>query len=177
MKNIPNLLSISRILTSFILFWFKPFSLEFYVVYALCGVSDILDGYIARKTNSISKIGATLDSIGDFLLVVILLFIITPLIHIPIWVLWWVGTVAVIRMLSLSVAAFKFKAFVFLHTYANKLTGGLLFLLLFALSLKNPTIYFFLVCFVATVSAVEEFILLINMKELNRDAKSIFYNK
>lgn len=173
-KNLPNVLSIIRIIASITLFWQKPFSEVFYAVYVLCGISDILDGYIARKTKTSSRLGAALDSAADFLLVLILLVIMIPLIQLPTWAIWWSSTIIVIRIISLSIAAVKFKTFAFLHTYANKLTGGLLFLFIFSLPFSYWTHFLLSVCLVATFSAVEEFLLMIKMKDLNRDVKSFY---
>ena len=43
----------------------EPLSVLFYAIYILCGISDVLDGYIARKSNSVSKSGAFIDSIAS----------------------------------------------------------------------------------------------------------------
>ncbi|HGH0401081.1 TPA: CDP-alcohol phosphatidyltransferase family protein [Clostridioides difficile] len=43
-------------------------SLPFWICYFWCGISDILDGLIARKLRQQSGIGAKLDSIADFIL-------------------------------------------------------------------------------------------------------------
>lgn len=48
-KNVPNILSGLRILLAIILMVIKPFSVMFWIIYAICGVSDMIDGYIARK--------------------------------------------------------------------------------------------------------------------------------
>ena len=67
LKFIPNLLSISRIILAFI---FIPIFLSnnfgwATVVLIIASVSDFFDGYIARKFNVKSKLGAILDPIGD----------------------------------------------------------------------------------------------------------------
>ena len=51
-----------RIIGAISLLTIEPLSVFFYVVYFVCGISDILDGYIARKMNAVSKVGATLAS-------------------------------------------------------------------------------------------------------------------
>ena len=54
---------------SVFLLFLPVFSPGFYVVYLLCGLSDMADGTIARKTNSVSKPGSQLDSIADLIFV------------------------------------------------------------------------------------------------------------
>lgn len=70
MKNVPNEITIFRILLSISLFFIKPFSSLFLVIYLLCGFSDMIDGYIARKMNATSKLGAILDSIADVVFII-----------------------------------------------------------------------------------------------------------
>ena len=71
MKNLANYISISRILMSIVLIATKTFSLTFYIIYLYCGISDMLDGYIARKSKNISEIGARLDSVADIIFVIV----------------------------------------------------------------------------------------------------------
>ena len=66
MKNLANYISVSRIIMSIMLLITKTFSTTFYIIYIYCGISDMLDGFIARKTKNESKIGAGLDSIATF---------------------------------------------------------------------------------------------------------------
>ena len=66
-SEIPNLITLSRIVISaLLLFLSLPFWL-FIVLYIICGVSDILDGFLARKLNAESKKGKLLDSVADLL--------------------------------------------------------------------------------------------------------------
>ena len=54
MKNVPNFITCIRILGTIILLFIDPFTTGFYVLYTFCGVTDVLDGLIARKFNAIS---------------------------------------------------------------------------------------------------------------------------
>ncbi len=67
LKFIPNLLSILRIILAFI---FIPVFLSnnfgwAVAIFVIAAVSDFFDGYIARKFNVKSELGAMLDPIGD----------------------------------------------------------------------------------------------------------------
>ncbi|ULQ60571.1 CDP-alcohol phosphatidyltransferase family protein [Brucepastera parasyntrophica] len=66
-KNIPNILSISRIIMSVALFAVNGNTVLLLLLLSLIGLTDILDGYIARKYNAESPLGARLDSLGDFI--------------------------------------------------------------------------------------------------------------
>lgn len=173
-KHIPNLISFSRILISLTLLIIEPFSVLFFIVYLLCGISDILDGYIARKFNLVSRNGQILDSIADFVCIVIFLYIFLKLNICPRWGMYWIVGIAVCRLLALSIIFIRFNQFAFLHTYANKLTGLLLFCFPIVYLLFGITISMVLLCLIASTSALEELIISITSKELNRDIKSMF---
>jgi CDP-diacylglycerol---glycerol-3-phosphate 3-phosphatidyltransferase len=83
MKAIPNCISVSRIIFSLVLLFVKPLSVVFYVIYIICGFTDIVDGFIARKTGTTSNLGVRIDSMGDMVMVGVLsLFpILLPYVH------------------------------------------------------------------------------------------------
>ena len=73
-KHIPNFLTILRVLLIpvMILFFYMPYEWSRFVacwVFVLAGITDFLDGYIARKYNVSSKLGAFLDPVADKLTV------------------------------------------------------------------------------------------------------------
>lgn len=173
-KNIPNLISISRIVGTVVLLFFKPFSIPFFIIYALCGISDILDGMIARKMDLESKMGQVLDSIADFLMISILLLVLVPYLDLPLWGIYWVVIIAVIRFVSLGVGFLRYRKLAFLHTYANKFTGVVLFCspFFYVISGLHTTIIF--LCIIASISALEELVINVLSKELWRDIKSVF---
>ena len=65
--NIPNLLSILRIIIigPFVYYFLKDDYLMAAIMIAISGLSDMFDGYIARKFNQITKLGAMLDPVAD----------------------------------------------------------------------------------------------------------------
>lgn len=73
-KHIPNFLTILRVILIpvMILFFYLPYEWSRFVacgVFVLAGITDFLDGYIARKYNVSSKLGAFLDPVADKLTV------------------------------------------------------------------------------------------------------------
>jgi phosphatidylglycerophosphate synthase len=58
---VPNMLSVLRIILSVILISYRPVSIVFIVVYIAIGITDVLDGIIARKFGYESDLGAKLD--------------------------------------------------------------------------------------------------------------------
>ena len=155
-KHIANILTGSRILGSVLLLFFPAFSLGFYITYILCGFSDMIDGTIARKTNGISKFGSRLDTIADFVFVLVSLFKLLPAIHIPGWLWIWGGVIAVIKISNIIWGYVSKKQFISMHTIMNKLTGLLLFLLPLTMSFMELKCTAIVVCFIATFSAIQE---------------------
>ena len=156
MKHIANILTGWRILGSLLLLFFPAFSTEFYITYLLCGFSDMIDGTIARKTNSASKFGSQLDTIADLIFVVVSLFKLLPAIHIPQWLWIWGGVIAVIKISNIIWGYFSKKEFISLHTRMNKATGLLLFILPMTIPLWELKYTSIVVCLIATFSAIEE---------------------
>jgi len=155
-KHIANIITGSRILGSILLLFFPVFSLEFYITYLICGFSDMADGTIARKTNSTSKFGSQLDTIADFIFVVVSLFKLLPTLHIPWWLWIWGGVIAVIKISNIVLGYVSKKQFISLHTIMNKVTGLLLFLLPLTISFAELKYIAIVVCSIATISAIQE---------------------
>ena len=61
-----NMVTCCRIICSLWMLFFPAFSGGFYALYGLCGFTDMIDGAIARKTNTVSRFGAALDTVADF---------------------------------------------------------------------------------------------------------------
>ena len=155
-KHIANILTGFRILGSILLLFFPAFSLGFYITYLLCGFSDMIDGTIARKTNSTSEFGSQLDTIADLIFVVVSLFKLLTAINIPQWLWIWGGVIAVIKISNIIWGYVSKKQFISLHTIMNKVTGLLLFLLPLTLSFVELKYSSFVVCSIATFSAIQE---------------------
>ena len=154
MKHIPNIITTLRFLGAACLLLCNPAGAAFWVIYGLCGVSDMLDGYLARKLHAESKTGAVLDSIADICFVACCAIRLIPIIQIPSWLWIWAGVIIAIKLVNQISALIVCNGFCFPNTSANKLTGLLLFLFV-------PTVFWSIVplAFVAaaaTFAAVQE---------------------
>lgn len=132
------------------------FSRAFYALYITAGVSDIVDGTIARKTGTVSEFGSKLDTVADFVLVVVCMIKLIPVIQIPTWLLVWIIMIAVIKAINLASGYVMRKEMVALHTVMNKVTGILLFVLPLTLTFFDLVYSGVLVCAVATFAAIQE---------------------
>jgi CDP-diacylglycerol---glycerol-3-phosphate 3-phosphatidyltransferase len=173
LKTIPNYISFSRIIFSLILIFVKPLSVAFYIIYIICGFSDIVDGFIARKTVTTSLLGAKLDSIADMIMIGVLLFVLYPIINPATEIVIWIISIAIIRLASMVLALEKYKIFASIHTYGNKTTGIVLFIFPLLLPYVNTTVLMYIICAVASISAIEEFIIQLTSSQLQLNKQSI----
>ena len=155
-KHIANIFTGCRIFGSILLLFFPVFSVDFYITYILCGLSDMIDGTIARKTNSTSKFGSQLDTSADFIFAMVSLFKLLPAINIPRWLWIWGGLIAVMKISNIIWGYVSKKQLISLHTHMNKVTGLLLFLWPLAISFAELKCIAIAVCSLATLSAIQE---------------------
>ena len=151
-----NLVTTIRILCSVALLFCAALSPWFYVLYITAGVSDMVDGWVARKTNTVSEFGSKLDTVADILFVVACLVKLLPILHLPVWIYVWVGLIACIKVFNIVYSYVVRKQFLTDHSILNKVTGALLFLLPLTLSVIDVKYSAAVVCVVATVAAVKE---------------------
>ena len=178
-KNIPNIITGLRIIGTGCLLFTKPLSTWFYIIYILTGVTDVLDGFIARKTGCTSEFGARLDSIADILFYAVLLIRLLPeMIKIlPSWIWIFVGVILVIRAAAYATAYVKYRRFASLHTYMNKLTGTSIFLFPFSMAFPIATPVAIAVCCIAVWASSEELLIHLLHGGYSEGAKSIFLMK
>ena len=154
MKHIPNAITILRFFGAACLSLCNPAGAAFWAIYGLCGISDMLDGYLARKLHAESKTGAVLDSVADLCFVACCAIRLIPVVQIPTWLWIWAGVIVAIKIVNQVSALIVSRNFCFPHTKANKLTGFLLFLTAPALFWSIVPIV--IVAGVATFAAVQE---------------------
>lgn len=153
---IANMITACRILFSVILLWCPVFSPAFCGWYVLAGITDMIDGTVARKTGTDSDFGAKLDTSADIVFIAAAAYKLLPLMEIPrgIWI--WIGLIAVIKVINLISGLVMHKQFVSMHTLANKITGLLLFVLPLTLTVADIRYSAIPICALATFAAVQE---------------------
>ena len=156
MKHLPNVISVLRFLGAVCVLFFGVESCAFWVIYFVCGLSDMVDGYLARKLGCESKTGAMLDSMADLVFVVCCCFKLIPALAFPKWLWIWAGAIVAIKVINQISVLVMYKKCFFPHTIANKVTGVLLFVgvpLTFFLGSIIPVI---VIAVFATFAAVQE---------------------
>lgn len=175
MKNIPNILTICRMILSIGFIFTINQRVPFVIIFLLCGATDVLDGYLARRMKLVSISGAKLDSAADLLMYataipVFLISIGNELVRFyP-----FLAVVIFIRLLNLLIARLKYRSFLILHTWGNKIAGLLTYatVCLYMIISWNGIIYIALV--IATLTAIEELIIHLSAKEPEPDRRGLF---
>jgi len=174
-KQIPNILSFCRIRFSGMLLLLPENPILFLSIYLLTGITDVADGYLARKYGWTSRTGALLDSLADTVFYLIILAVIG--LHYPFVITdnWqWLGLILVIKALSVITALIRFHKFIFIHTLANKIFGLLLFCVIPLMVFSLPAIIIKALFIIALLPALEELMILFTSKDPDVNQKSLF---
>ena len=151
-----NAITFFRIAVSIILLFCPVFSPAFYMFYIAAGLSDMLDGFVARKTGTVSKSGERLDTIADFVFVVVCLIKLLPVLSIPAWLYGWIGIIALIKAVNIVSGFAVQKKFVAVHSVMNKAAGALLFVFPLISAFMDLRYSAAVVCMAATAAAIRE---------------------
>ena len=175
--NLPNLVSFVRILLAPGLFYFaftqQPY--WFMVLFLFAEFTDVLDGFLARTLNQITKMGSHLDSWGDF--------VIYTTIAICAWILWpeiaqreMVYFIIIVFSFTLPavVGVLKFHAFTSYHTWSVEVAvvvTVISYILLFTGLLDWP---FRVAAFICLYAAIEEIIITLLIHHEHVDVRTVW---
>lgn len=186
-RSLPNILTVSRMIAAGGLLFCRPLSGAFICIYLYAGVSDVLDGLLARRLHADGALGARMDSVADLLFTAAALLTLLPAAPWERWMLAWTAGIALLRLVTLCIGLRKYRALPFLHTWANKCTGVMLFLLpvLYALyygltattwKLDVWTLGLWVLGVIASFASVEELIITVSRDTLNRDVRGLLFS-
>ena len=151
-----NIITGFRVLISIALLFCPVFSPVFYILYLTGDLSDMIDGTIARRTNTVSGFGERFDTVADFVFVVVCLVKLLPMISMPLWLCVWIAMIALIKIINIISGYIVQRKLVAVHSVMNKVTGLLLFILPLTFSIVPLKYSALPVCAVATFAAVQE---------------------
>ena len=156
MKRIPDLLSMSRIVLCLPLLMVDAMTVPCWVLYVIAGLTDILDGFLARRWGVESKFGARLDSLADFVFVLVVGYKLFPWLRLPATLWMMIGLIALVKVIN-AISSFMVKHRIeFLHTKANKLTGFLLFIGMMAIGQSYFIPVAWVIACIALFAAIQE---------------------
>ena len=153
-----NVLTVLRILCGLLILICPAFSKWYYFFYLFGGFTDAIDGAVARKLGKVTDFGAKLDTAADFVFASAVIIKIAGAISVPIWLLLWIGTIIIIKVLNVILGAIKYHKFVAVHSKMNKVCGIAVFvsLLLPRWDCAWQGKAAVLVCMMATAAAIHE---------------------
>ena len=151
-----NIITGLRILCSIALLFCPALSISFYVLYIAAGITDMIDGTVARKTNTVSEFGSRLDTAADFIFVAASIIKLLPVLQMATWIYVWIAVIAVIKGMNVVIGYVIHKKFVPVHSIMNKVVGFLLFILPLTLHFIEARHSAAVVCAVATFAAIQE---------------------
>ena len=155
-RSIANIITGIRIVSSVIMLFCQVFSPAFYSFYIVAGVSDMIDGIVARKTGTASEFGSKLDTVADIVFVAVCLIKVLPVIDIPIWIYIWIAIITLIKVANIAAGYIRQREFIPVHSMINKMTGGLLFIFPLTLTFIDLRYSASVVCMAATAAAIQE---------------------
>ena len=161
MIQLPNIITLLRIAGSLSLLLCDVMGVAYWIIYGLCGISDIVDGWLARRLKCVTKTGALLDSMADICFVACCVWKLLPILELPQWLWPWAGVIVLIKVVNQLSALVMYRHCYFPHTAANKATGFLLFI---AVPMTFYTVIpIAIVAAIATFAAIHEHYIITNM--------------
>ena len=172
----PNLVSSTRILLAPVLFGFAFLQMEYWFLGTLIfsGFTDVLDGFLARKLNMITTLGAHLDSWGDFT--------IYSTMAICAWILWpeitqrelfyW-ALVMVSFLLPVLIGLIKFGKLTGYHTWSVKIAVLATFIGYIALYAELASWPIMLASWLCVYAGIEEIFITLVLREEQTDLRSL----
>lgn len=107
MRYIPNVITVIRIALVLPIAWLllQGNYVDAFILMVVAGVSDALDGALARRFGWMTRLGATLDPLADKLLVAVVFLVFTWQGHIPLWI----AIIVLLRDFTIVIGAGVYK--------------------------------------------------------------------
>ena len=183
LRHIPNILSLSRIPFSIAMLFLARVNIyAFIATYAVAGINDVLDGFIARRFHWESKLGAKMDSVGDIVFIVcavcaVIWGVEEIKLHPSIYV--GVGVITLVRLINMLITWLKFHKWGFIHNLFVKYASvPIFFIVPISIIMKSVPngLLLAMMCLVLLASFEETWILKV-MDEYDMNMKSIYHMK
>jgi cardiolipin synthase (CMP-forming) len=173
----PNLVSSIRILIAPVLLVLAILGLEtwFLAILIFSGFTDVVDGYLARRLNMVTPLGARLDSWGDF--------VIYSTMAAGAWILWpeiterellYYSIILFSLLLPAQIGLIKFGKISGYHTWTVKVAVFITFVGYIALYAGIATWPFQLASLLSLIAGIEEILITLTLREARTDVRSLF---
>ncbi len=174
--TLPNFITSLRLIGTAAMLFIEVFSTTFYVVYTLSGISDVLDGAVARATGSSTEFGKKMDSFADLVFYFVMLVRVFPALHeiFPEWLWNMIAAAIGLRVLIYIYVGLRYHRFASLHTYMNKLGSFGVFTVPYLIRLPYAAGTCGVVAAIGLWANIEEFLIHSTTHEYQNGRKSIF---
>ena len=154
--DIVNILTASRIVLCIPLLLVDALTVPFWILYLIAGITDMLDGFLARRWGVESKFGARLDSLADFVFVLAIGYKLFPWLKLPATLWMMIGLIAMVKIVN-AISSYVVKHKIeFQHTKVNKLAGFLLFICMMAIGQSYFISVAWMIACIALFAAIQE---------------------
>ncbi len=179
--NIPNILTTLRFLLIPVFIFIFYSSFDNNIIYAagifvLAGITDVLDGYIARTYNMVTKWGAALDPLADKLMQITVLICFTDKKYLPLWVILVIGIKEVFMIIgALFLYYFVDKTVIPANKYGKVATIAFYVAILAIAFNINQTLSFIFVLIAVLLTIIAFINYFIGFKVINNENKHMKY--
>lgn len=173
-KYIANILTATRVVLSiFLLVFYDKVDVSFLIIFTIAAFTDMIDGTIARKTNSSSLTGSILDTIADVLLSlnIMKVAIISGLLQGTLLV--WLIFIFVVALISPVITYIKFKKVYFVHSILAKIVGGLIYDVPYSIYFNFFNTYLIFVLVMFSLAMIHSLFINIFSKEADSNTKTL----
>lgn len=177
--TLPNLITALRLVGTIAMLFIEVFSTTFYVVYTLSGISDVLDGAVARATGTSTEFGKKLDSFADVVFYLVMLIRVFPALRaiFPEWLWNMIAAAIGLRVVIYIYVGFRYHRFASLHTYMNKLGSFGVFTIPYLIRLPHAVKTCGAVAAVGLIANIEELLIHSTTHVYQGGRQSIFMRK
>lgn len=176
MKYAANIMTVFRIALSLLILVFLNSRWIAFALFVAAGVTDLMDGVVARRTGTTSQLGAKLDTAADIVMFGVMIVCVIVWAGSALWELVpWLVAVAMVRVGNLVISGLRFKMFASIHTWGNKLAGLVIFAAFDVYVLTDSLVALLPAIGVAGLSALEETLILLTTKTLDINRKSLLH--
>ncbi len=155
-----NILTGIRIICGLLILCFPAFSGWFYCLYLIGGITDAIDGTVARKMGVVTNFGAKFDTVADFIFAVSVAIKILLAICIPAWLIIWIMIIAMIKIGFHIAGYIKYHEFRTIHSLLNKACGGAVFIVPLFIGgdfvLQAKVVVVIAICILTSIAAIAE---------------------
>ena len=176
-RAVPNILSATRLLLSFSLYFLEPLSASYLLIYAVCAATDPLDGFIARRYDARTKYGHLLDSLGDVSLATAVLVTLVPFLDWELWEMAVIVAVIALRLSAFAIGTARFGRPAFIHSYLNKAAGVAFFVSPFFITLIGLPATVAIAGIVCVSASFEYLYISIRNRDYDPEYRSVFLEK